>query len=259
MKKPILIVIIVTVVIILNNSILDKPIQNFTNRLIAKPNTWLAVQSRTVSSLKQKFADSAKLAAESQELKKIIAELTGKLANYDALERENRFLRRQLDVNPNYAGRVLAARVLDVRKNPLASTILIGRGSADSISSGMTVIAAGNVFVGTVLEVYEKSSLILLADDPRQNLSVRIRGTNTLGRTEGALGSTFRINLIDHSEEIAAGSDVVSAGLGSVPEALVVGRVNFVEEVRDRRLFKNISAQTLFDLSLSSDVFVIIR
>ena len=122
----------------------------------------------------------------------------------------------------------------------------------------MPLIAAGNILVGVVDQVFDNSATVLLLDDPRVKISGRIKDSRTLISTEGNLQNRLRLKLVAADDDINEGDIVVTSGLDGLPEALPIAKVIEIG-ASSGALFKDVAAQPLFDLSLGSNLFVIIK
>ena len=178
------------------------------------------------------------------------------IASDEMLRRENEMLRKQLGVGIPKSHTLQMANIVHIERNTFASSIVIDKGTSDGIIIGMPVIVAGNVLVGSVDEVFEQTSRVMLVDDPRFILSVRILGSSSLAESKGSLGGTTNLNLVSYADEVATGNIVVTSGLDAFPEALVVGKIEYVSR-GENSLFKKVTASLLFDISIGPNVFIL--
>ncbi len=174
----------------------------------------------------------------------------------EALERENAVLRKQLGVEARTSRIVGTAHIFSIQRNTLVSTLLIDRGSKDGIESGMIAVAGGNILIGKVSEVFNHSARIIIADDPRSVVSVRIFNSDLLAESRGTLEGALRINLIAHSETVASASMLVTSGLDGYPPSLAVGEITSIERA-DQDLFKNVSGKLIFNPIENPLIFIL--
>lgn len=198
--------------------------------------------------------------AENSDLKKENVELLGKLANLEKLERENELFRRQLNLAQRERSELLLVKVVALNRNTLNSTILINRGSNDGLTENMAVISGGNVMMGVVKEVFVKSALVWLADDPRLSIGVRIGNQGVLGIAKNSSGNfgVTDINLVTNKDPVEENDLIVTNGLDGLPETLIIGRVEKIT-LRGGNLFKEVKARLSYDFSQGSDLLVILR
>jgi rod shape-determining protein MreC len=255
--KILLIAFIIIGAIFLNDHFLNNFWQNAFYEIFAEPGVFLVEKANKVSGYARVFFNKGSLVRENEELKKENRVLLGRLAELESLKRENDFLRNELKVAPRLSGKLLMAEIFDIQKNGLFSTILINKGKIDGVEKSMAVVTSGNILAGTVGEVFDKSALVLLVDDPRSVISIRFLESNILAEAKGGLGIGLKISQVSHLEEVKEGDIVVTSGLDGLTKSLPVGRVVKVES--GGGLFKEVIAKPLFDLSLGSELFVILK
>lgn len=241
-----------------NNLVLDNLAQNLFYKIAAGPGPFLAKGLAGISRLGKGFLSGRAIVEENKKLQEENRFLLGRVAEIDGLKRENEFLRNELKIAPRFENRLLLAQIFSIQKNTVSSTALINKGKADGIGKSMAVITSGNILVGVVDQTFDNSALILLLDDPRPLISIRVQGSNVLAQTKGKLDGSFKVDLVTHEEEIKEGDLIVTSGLDGLKESLLVGRVSEVKST-SAGLFKEATGKPLFDLSLGSGVFVILQ
>ncbi len=260
-KKPLVkilfVIFIVVIVIFLNKYVLNDFLQDSLYGAVSKPGIFLSEALNKVPKYGGSFFNRGAIIKENNRLKEENNVLLGRVAESEGLKRENDFLRNELGVAPRLAGKLLLVEIFSVQKNGLYSTALINKGRADGIEKSMAVITSGNILAGIVSETFENSALVLLINDPRSAVSVRFQGTNVLAEARGDLQNGLKVGEVTYQEEIKEGDMVVTSGLDGLKEALPVGRVSKV--VSGGGLFREVVAKPLFDLSLGSNLFVILK
>ena len=258
LRKILLIVFVVIGVIFLNNYVLDNFLQNEFYRAVSKPGIFLSEVLGKVPKYGVSFFNRGAVVRENDELKKENNILLGRIAEQEGLKRENDFLRNELKVAPRLDSQLLLVEIFSVQKNGLFSTALINKGRADGVEKSMAVITSGNILAGAVSEVFDNSALVLLINDPRSTVSVRFQESNIIAEAKGDLQNGLKINEVTYQEEIKEGDTIITSGLDGLKESLLVGRVSELK-TSSGGLFRNIAAKPLFDLSLGSDLFVILK
>lgn len=258
LRKILLIVFAVAGVIFLNKYLLGNFLQNLFYRIVAKPGVFFTAGLNKLSGYGRGFLNAGAIIMENARLREENNSLLGYIAEIENLRRENEFLRNELKVAPKLKSQLLFVEIFSIQRNGLSSIILINKGEKDGIKKSMAVISSGNILVGIVDRVFEDSALVLLLDDPRAAVSVRIQGSDVLAETRGDLQNNFKVDLVTQIEEVKEGSMIVTSGLDGLPESLLVGRISEVK-LDGANLFKKIMGKALFDLSLRSGVFVILR
>lgn len=233
--------IVVVLVLAVNAFLLHGMFQNAVYRVVAKPVAFFEdkLRSKTITSLESQRDD-----------------LLGKVVGAEALERENAALRKQLGVANRTTPAPIAARIFSLQRNSFVSTLMIDKGSTDGLAPGMIVVAPGNILMGKIGETFPHASRVILADDPRSIISVRILQTSILAESRGSLQGEAMLNLISHTEMIEAGSTVVTSGLDSFPSGLAISTVTSVDPGANS-LFKNIHTALFFDPASSPMIFIL--
>jgi rod shape-determining protein MreC len=258
LRKILLIVFIVAGVVFFNNSVGDNFLQNLFYRLAAKPGVLLAKGLAELSRYSKGLLNAGGIVDENRKLREENQVLLGSVAETEGLRRENDFLRSELGVVSKLESRLLMADVFSIQRTPLSSTALINKGRKDGVGERMALVARGSAFAGVVDEAFENSARVMLLDDPRLTVSVRVQGTDIIAETRGESGGKFRVNLVTHREEIGENDTLVTSGLDGLKEALPVGRVSEAGS-SGGGLFRKITGEPFFDLSVGSAVFVILR
>jgi len=257
-KKYLAVVAVVLVIILLNNFLLGSFLQNVFHKIIVKPGIYLSKHFPGLSKLSAGFFKTRELNNENSRIKEENNVLRGELAQLENLKRENQFLREELGVAKRLEAELLIVQIFNIQHGGTSSTALINRGSMDGIKKGMPLIAAGNIMVGVVVQVFDSSSLVMLLDDPRVKISSRIQESNILVDAMGRMHNELALNLAAAGDEIKEGDTVVTSGLDGLPESLPIAKVIKVE-TSSGALFKTITAHPFFDPSLGSNLFVILK
>lgn len=257
-KKYFIIVIIILGIIFLNNYLLDNFLQEALHKGIVKSGIFINKNLSILSKFSNGFFKTQELIDENARTKEENNTLRGELAQLENLKRENQFLRNELGVAKRLNLQLMIAQIFNIQRGALTSTALINRGAKDGIDKSMPLIAAGNIVIGVIDQVFENSASVLLIDDPRVKISGRVQESRTLVNTRGRLQNQLNLDLAAASDEINEGDTVVTSGFDGLPESLLVAKVTRVE-IMSGALFKIVTAQPLFDLSLGSSLFVILK
>lgn len=256
-KKYLIIIIVVLIVIFLNHFLLGNFLQNNLYRIVVKPGIYLSKKLPVLSKFSGGFLKTQNLIDENTRIMEENNLLRGGLAELENLRRENKFLRDELNVAGRLDAKLLMAQIFNIQRSALASTALINVGAVDGVKKNMPLIAAGNIMVGIVDQVFERSSSVILLDDTRIKISGRIQDSSVLVDAVGRSWNEMAMNLATLNDEVAEGATVVTSGLDGLPEALLIAKITKVE-TPSGALFKNITARPFFDPSLGSNLFVII-
>lgn len=172
------------------------------------------------------------------------------------LEKENNFLRKELGVTQRKNYTVAMARVFHQLFDGQFQTVLIDIGENEGVKPEMPVIFDGEVLYGIVKEVYSAAALVYLITDPRVTLNVKIKDSEIMGRSRGALNEGLSFELVANQEEVQAGNIVITSGLDGLPSSLIAGKIKTVSAERGG-IFKEIKIEPEFQSLTADRVFVL--
>lgn len=204
-----------------------------------------------------------RLLRENKSLTLEVARLSAERNQWESLRKENDELRALLGFQSQAAATLIAAKVMARTSDGWWQTLRINKGSAEGIREGMAVISMDGL-AGKVTAVSRSTADVLLISDPSFRVTSRILRTGSFGVVSGRgpswQGEVFcRMEFIHKDNEIKAGDEVVTSGLGGVfPENLSIGYVDRV--YRDPSgLYQHADVVTRADLNTLLYVFVINR
>ena len=159
------------------------------------------------------------------------ARLRFRMQRMQALEMENRDLRRILSAPQRGETRVLVGELLEVSLDPYKQNILVSRGATDGLFVGQPVFDPDGL-LGQVSEVMPFTSAVTLITDPSHALPVQV---SRHGLRAIALGTgkpdQLRIVYLTPNDDIRSGDRLVTSGLGGrFPAGYPVARVTEVVE-----------------------------
>lgn len=184
--------------------------------------------------------------------------LTGAL-NYQQLRRENALLRQDLaraqtqqvaaadaqaearqllsQAHLPFVGSIptVTAMVIDQSSSNFAETIEINRGTANGITAGMPVVAAGGL-VGSISQASAHNATVLLLTDPSFDIGVRLgAGGQVANATGEGRGYDLRVTGVPNSVKVTKGEALSTSGLAleKFPPGIPVGRVASVSSPAD--------------------------
>lgn len=171
-------------------------------------------------------------AEEARDLATKLREAEARLAETDALRRENNELRLALALPPHPGWRAVVAEV--IARDPVTWNrgFRIGRGSDDGIVVG-SVVLNGHFVLGRVAEVGKASARVDTIGNRACRLSVVLADGGSVGVLWGRAQLHWReapectVNYLPKDIAPAADGLVLTSGLGgTVPDGLIVGRVS---------------------------------
>jgi len=151
------------------------------------------------------------LLLENQDLKNQLLESASKIANYKTLEDENIKLKEILNRKPETANLILAS-ILGKSNQSIYNTLIIDMGSIAGVEKGQLVLALGNIPIGKVVEVFPKSSKVVLFSSPGESTEVVVGGGDVFMNIVGRGGGNFEM-VMPRDFKIDAGAEVVLPGI----------------------------------------------
>lgn len=188
----------------------------------------LDVMSRpaaAIADLVENVRDLANLRAENVRLKAENQRLMQWQVMARRLEAENTILHDQLNVVKAPDPAFITARVIGDLGSSFGHSMLLGAGSRDGVRKGQAVLA-GEVLVGYIGEVGDRSSRLLLLTDINAHIPVMIESTRMRAILNGDNASRPKLNYMAGSSAIAIGDRVVTSASGAAfPPGLPIGVV----------------------------------
>jgi len=146
------------------------------------------------------------------------------------LDTENMALRTQLNFIPDPDPSFITTRVIGDTGGAFVHSMLINSGTKDGVRKGQAVIA-GEVMVGRIAEVGERSARVLLLTDINSHLPVMIEGNRAKAIMTGDNSDRPRLNYLSPNSNAAPGDRVVTSGHGGVfPPGMPIGIISSVQD-----------------------------
>lgn len=162
----------------------------------------------------ERFVPKEDLLEENQALQTEVMVLKRKLQQMAALTAENTRLRQLLNSADTIEDRVLVAELIGVSPDPVKHKVMINRGSNDGAYVGQPVVDAYGL-VGQVVELGERTSMVLLITDATHALPVQVNRNGVRLVAEGQ-GNLFELQLrfVSNTTDVEEGDLLVTSGLG---------------------------------------------
>ncbi len=211
---------------------------------------------RSVEGTWENYIALTNVREENRRLKDRISELRGERAALMTAVRENRRLKKLLDLKETLEFPSLAAQVIGEDAMGFHRTLFINRGSADGLAEGVAVTVAEGV-VGRLTAVGGSVSKVLLILDPDLSVDCRTARTRDRGVLTGFPEGGCVLRYIPLESDIQEGDEVVTSGLNGIyPKGLSVGAVRRVR--RDAQgLFLEALVDPAVDFSEIEEVLVL--
>ena len=167
---------------------------------------------------------------ENRRLRQQIGLLIAKNIQLQEHTRDDKLLRRMVnfdDANSHFA--FLTARVIGESPDPIDPYIYINVGRRDHLQPGMTVVDQNGYFVGTLSDVLQNMSKVLVMVNPSSSVGAADEQTRAAGMIEGQYGDTVKFDFVPTHETLHVGDLIVTSGLmNQYPRGLLMGQVTGV-------------------------------
>ncbi len=141
------------------------------------------------------------------------------------LEADNTVLHEQLNVVPGPDPAFITARVIGDLGSAFGHSMLLGAGARDGVRKGQAVLS-GEVLVGHIAEVGERSSRLLLLTDLNAKIPVVVESSRTRAILTGDNKDRPRLNYITGTASVSVGDRVVTSASGAAfPPGVPIGDV----------------------------------
>ncbi len=195
-------------------------------------------------------------AKENQRLKKALGQSLEQLNRYSETEIANDRLRHLLGFEKEIPRPMIAAQVVGKDPSAWSKTIIVDKGTRDSVRQGAPVVIPEGI-VGVVVEASARYAKVLLLTDPNSAVDALVQQTRARGIVKGGGADYCVFDYVLRKHEISVGDMVVSSGLDGVfPKGFRVGRIS--EIVRQNAgIFQKVSVTPYVDFEILEEVFII--
>lgn len=181
---------------------------------------------------------------EKQRLERRIVEEGAQLQALDFYKRQNRELRRMLDLKRRGEGKWLSAQVERDVSQSGARRIFLDKGLANGVLLGQVVVDESGV-VGQVVRANVDTSVVSLLTDAGHWVSTRVERNNLFVILRGDGGRLLTLEYITNDSDIREG-DILIADGGLFPPGYPVA---VVESLEDGAVYKQGSARLISNFS----------
>lgn len=199
---------------------------------------------------------------ENAELKEINLELLGEIVELKEIAKENEALRQQMGLLAREQNKLVLADIIGNDSSSWGKYFLINKGKKDGVEKKAVVIAAGNLLVGQVVEVFDSFSRARLITDSNSLVNARVQDSEITGLIKGEASEQeldLIFDLLPQDKKINSGSAVITSGLsGLFPPGLLIGRVEKVIS-SDAQISQVVKVKPVVDFSKLEKVFVIVK
>ena len=202
------------------------------------------------------FVSAEKLERENAELRAMVATLYQERERLLQFRDERNRLRKLLDLKEDSFYRFLPCEVIERSSNTFFRSIMVDRGSRDSVRVGMTVIGYRGL-VGRIAQVFPTASQVVLINNKSISVSCMSTRSRVVGILEWDRGSLFRLEYVGKEEDIKEGDTLVTSGLGLLfPKGFPIGAVFQVTEEKGG-ISKRVHASSFANLNALEELFIV--
>lgn len=178
------------------------------------------------------------------------------LMEAEELRRENMRLRALLSLKDALPEYVQSARVIGKGGGRWSQSFVIDKGRRDGVRKDMAVITPEGL-LGKVSEALENYSTVLLINDPKFSVAVRLEESRLDAVLSGTGKKTMRLKYVPSEEEVSEGEGVFTSGLDFVfPPGIRAGKVLRVLKP-DNELFQRIGVAPAVEARKVEEVIVV--
>jgi len=233
-----------------------SPVREIVLAAVAPAQKALTVSIASVKNAWLRYITLVGIEGENKRLRKRIDELTAMNLSYQESYLEAQRLKKLLAFSEEHKYRFISARVIGREPSALSRTILIDKGSAHGLKTGMPVCAPPGL-IGRLVDVSWHSARVLLFIDENSNIDAVVQRNRTQGIISGAGSRGMILKYISKTQDVQDGDVIISSGMGGVfPKGMLIGQVIHVDR-QEASLFLKISVASYTDLSKLEEVLIL--
>ena len=189
-------------------------------------------------------------------LRKQNSELLLERARSSEALQENRRLKELLALRDRYPNAVCAAQVIARGTSQWKNSVVLNRGSADSVAKDMSAVTPQGL-AGKLFDVSGSSSGLLLVSDITFSASIRMQESRKEGVVSGTGGPKLVLKYVPYEDEVKEGDILVTSGLDRLfPPGIPVGFISRIEKQGSGH-FQEIEVTPYVDESRLEEVLVV--
>ena len=218
---------------------INLPFTNYLNiglnEIVYRSSFIISFPEKKIFQFKDIIKDHYTLYDNYDEIKNELEKLKSEKLKIVFLEEENKRLKKTID-EYIYNSEELVAKVLIDKDSPFLKSIIVNKGSKDSVKLGMAVLD-GNYLVGKIVEVNYSTSRALMISDLNSKIPVSIEPGNIQSILSGTGKRNGKIEYVESEILIDDGSIVYTSGSGNIfksgiPIGIFNKNENTYEEVK---------------------------
>jgi len=152
----------------------------------------------------------------------------------------------------------VAVSVIGEDSSAWFKTLVVDRGSADGLTEGMPVLAAGGA-VGRLVKVAPHSSRVLLLTDHASAIAAMVQRSRARGVVRGMGGGRCSMEFTVKDEDVKVGDAVICSGIGGVfPKGVPIGEVTMVKK-GEYGVFQTIEVRPTVNIGRLEEMLVLLK
>lgn len=183
------------------------------------------------------------------------ARLLAEVAGGEGLRRENETLRAALKLREVGDSRAIASRVVGLLREGRDEFLILDRGARDGIGVGNIVIDANQVLGGTIVEVGDRTSRMILLTSASRSIEISVPRIDLRAIARGNNSRELVIELVPNTADLKEGDRIVASPRVTGGRPLLVGEIREVAAA-EHQTFKTVRAVHLFDPSIDNVVIL---
>lgn len=189
----------------------------------------VSVQINNLALVAGRFIGRGSLAGDDVRLSQALTQVQSLSAQVSDLQRQNADLQSVAGLQNRVQQAAIIGDVFSYPTNTAVAQIVLNRGSRDGVAVGDIITTMQDAVVGVVVQVFSDHSVILEVGDPNLEITARVAGTTVTGlvRTDPSQG--IILDLVQKSELVTVGQQVVTSGNDQFPAGLVIGSIQAVD------------------------------
>lgn len=198
------------------------------------------------------------LKAENERLLRRVAELEEEALQYREALVSSGNLDRIVQMREDFEVPLLATEVVGHDASPWFRSLLLDRGSADDVRSGMPVVTDRGL-VGVVTATSSHAARTMLLLDRQSAVDAMVQRSRARGIVRGTGSGELEFVFVVRGDDVSIGDVVITSGLGGVhPKGLRVGEVVEVH-ADESRLLHTATLRPAVDFGRLEQVFVMLH
>lgn len=239
-------IIILTVALIIG----DKSIVPYINQVS------FAVFYSPFDKLKQTFLTLKASSEENEKLKTALAETSVKISSYEETFKENKRLRSILGFETPTGYILLPAKVISISGEFIPTSVIINKGSEDSLIIDMPVINQQGL-IGRISSVSQDYAIVQLLTDPANRVAARLTRSREMGIIKFSITGGMILDNLPIQGDVKVNDTVISSGLGGIyPAGLNVGIVSNVK-IEEHETFCEIKIKSMANFYSIDELFIV--